>query len=150
MIKKVGDCWYVAKSNRQELFDKANDPRLKLKVLGMDGLYSYQVIKYNRKKRTVSLIQSPDWYEANEPTVGDSLVFDLDTDDMECKSVKARKNNPQIYHSKWMMVGEHPGFDVEAAKERTKQWSSIPFLDKKRIGNKNYWIEVLKANGLEV
>lgn len=154
MIKKVGSCYYVHKSNRQELFNKVKDEKLKIKVLGMDGLYSYQIIKYDKKNRTVSLIQSPDWYESNEPLVGDGLIFNLDSDDMECKIIKMKKN-PQIYHHRWMFMNDNDrSIDIKKSKERSEMLFSIPSFNSKevksRIGYKNYWITWCRENNVEL
>lgn len=159
-MKKVGSCLYVHKSNRQELFaDKhisENDyEHIRTIVLGMDGFYDYEVIKYDYKSRRLSLIKSPDWNTSNEPIVGNSLVYDIsvgkDLSDTPKKSVNASKNNPQIYHSKELFVSDkYDGFDIDKARKRTEEWSRIPNLDKKKIGRLNYWIWLLKLNEMEV
>lgn len=147
MMKKVINCYYVHKSNIKELLNKfPQNMELKNYLESVD-LLDYEVIKYDSKTNKVSLIASPDWEDAYEPIVGDSLVHDLN--DGSDKFIKGRTKNFQIYHNKWMFVADdYDGFDIDEAKERTAAWSSIPNLDKKRIGNQDFWFEVLKENNL--
>lgn len=158
-MKKVGTCLYVHKSNRWELYNNKRTEKdrehMKCIITAMEGFFYYQVIKYDYKTRKLSLIQSLDWDKANEPTVGQSIIFDLsigkDLTDTPKKQIKARTKNPQIYHNKWMFVGSsYSGFDIDKAKQRTKEWNSIPNLDKKKIGNKDYWTQILIENNMEV
>lgn len=158
-MKKVMTCLYVHKSNRWELFNykriDIDREHMEHIINSMEGFFNYQVIKYDYKKRTLSLIQSPDFDTANEPTVGRSIIFDLsigkDLTDTPKKQIKARTKNPQIYHNKWMFVGSsYSGFDIEKAKQRTKEWNLIPNLNKSKIGNRDYWEQLLIENNMEV
>lgn len=145
-MKKVMNCLYVHKSNISELhLDDLGNYAIEI----LDRKFpNYQVVKYDPKKRVISGIESPDWNTANEPIVGDSMIINLVTG--EEKIYKGRKENPQIYHNKWQFVADdYTGFDIEAAKQRTIEWNNIPNLNKSKIGNKNYWVELLKANGME-
>lgn len=153
-MKKVINCYYVHKSNYEELsnYFRENEyhPYIAIAISYCNKYFpNYEVIKYDSKNHTVSCIESPDWNTSMEPIVGDSCITYLDTG--EVKIVKGRKNNPQIYHNKWQFVSEdYAGFDVEEAKHRTEIWNKIPNLDKSRIGNKNYWVELLTAHNMEV
>lgn len=157
MMKKVMNTYYVHKSNRWELFKLPFfTEQAKRIVNGLDGFLDYQIIKYDWFNHKLSLIKSPDWDTANEPIVGNTYVFDLsqgnDLSDTPKKIIKGRTNNPQIYHNKWMFVADdYNGFDIEKAKERTKLWNSIPNISehKCRIGNQNYWFELLDSNRIE-
>lgn len=156
MIKSVVTAHYVHKSNIQELVDKKIPSDKKADFLYFmeivkDNNIPYDIIKYD--KGNVTLITSPDWDEANEPIVGicrrwkDGEWF---TEDGLCNP-KETSNFRQIYHNKWQFVADdYSGFDIGKAKERTKLWNSIPNLDKKRIGNKNYWVQLLQENGMKV
>ena len=152
-MKKVLNNYYVHKSNYNELSETFREsefhPYIAIAVAYCDKYFpNYEVIKYDSQKQTISCIESPDWNTANEPIVGDSLVTNLITG--EVKIIKGRTKNPQIYHNKWMFVDEsYTGFDVQAARERTKLWNSIDNIDKKRIGNQDYWFLILDANGIE-
>lgn len=162
MMKKVGTCLYVHKSNRYELFadkhiSEEDYEHIKIIVNGMDGFFDYEVIKYDYSKRKLSLIKSKDWNTSNEPVVGNSMIYDISIgnglSDTPSKYVKGRINNPQIYHNKWMFVSDnYDGFDIDEAKRRTKEWNMIPDIDKKKkfIGNKNYWEQLLKENNLAI
>lgn len=99
------------------------------------------VLKINLKANEISFIECDNWDTAPEPFVGDSYKVNLNTNKVTFR--KARKNNPQIYHHKWMFVNEdYTGFDIEESKERSRAWESLAIdIDKKRIGNYDYWKE---------
>lgn len=159
MMKNVMSSWYVHKSNREELLQSGlpGIEHVKRIVYGLDGFLDYQIIKYDAYAHKLSLIKSPDWNTTNEPTVGDSYVFDLsegkDLSDTPKKLVKGRSKNPQIYHNKWMFMADD--YDAEwmaKAKARTELWNSIPNIQqhKRKIGNQNYWVQLLKENNIEL
>lgn len=154
MIKKVVTAGYAHKSNIKELMEKMVPEEKweefeKFIFLAVKA-FSFDVIKYDRGN--ITLITSPDWDSANEPLVGtcrrwkDGEWFDKGRISMNYKETN---NFRQIYHNKWQFVSsDYAGFDIEMAKERTKIWNNIPNLDKKRIGNKNYWKNLLEENGI--
>lgn len=152
-MKKVVNCWYVHKSNISEILEKLTDPELSdviqaIKEINLNQ-FKYEVIKYDKAKHRISFIDSPDWITANEPKVCDAWMLDMKYK-WTWKFVPARKKNPQIYHSKELFVSDdYKGFDIERAKERTRLWKSIPNLDTKRIGNKDFWLKFLAENGME-
>ena len=41
------------------------------------------------------------------------------------------------------------GFDVEYAKERSRKINAIPNIDKKRIGNLDYWTDFVRKYNLD-
>lgn len=152
MIKKVVSAWYVHKSNIEELCDSL--PVEESEYL-LDKLDYYKkkvnkpftIIKYDRKSKNVSLIYSPDWDTVNEPTVGTSYTIKPDN------SIVTRKGGSQVYHNKWQFVGpNYSGFNIQQAKQRTKEWNSIPNINslKKFIGNKKYWHDLLRQNDMEI
>lgn len=112
------------------------------------GSNSY-VMKYDRIKNSISLIDTSDWDTENEPTVGDAVCCWKDSDgELQAKKIKCKD---QIYHNKWQFVQpDYSGFDVEEAKERTELWNSIPDINshKSRIGYRKYWNQLLKDNGI--
>ena len=160
MYKKVGNVYYVHKSNRKELLSLVPSCALdkyKAIVYGLDGMLNYDVIKYDSYMNTVSFIQSPDWFTENEPTVGDSEIYYLDTikhlnyalAECEHRHHKESLTNPNIYHSKWMFMADDYDYEwIAKAKERTTQWNKLN-LDKKRIGHRLYWNEQMDKYGLE-
>ena len=114
------------------------------------GTDSY-VLKFDRLKQSISIIDTPDWDTENEPTVGDSICCFYDSNgELQAKKIKGKN---QIYHNKWQFVQpDYDGFDVEEAKERTELWNSIPDINKhkSRIGYRDYWNKLLAANGIEL
>jgi hypothetical protein len=152
-MKKIGYCRYVHKSNLDELLNSI--PKIEGKtVQGLINQYStnweFEVVKYDSKSKKLSLIQSPNWNTANEPTVGDSLVINTDT---LKTSIFKKKVHEQIYHQKELFVNEnYTGFDVQKAKERTKLWKSkIENLKEhtNKIGYRWYWNELLDIYNIE-
>lgn len=135
---------YMSKQDFQEMMDYAQD------IYDSEiGINSY-VLKYDKPTNRISIISTPDWDIENEPTVGDSICVWKD-ENGEFKSKKIKCKN-QIYHNKWQFVQpNYTGFDVEAAKERTKLWNSIPDIakHKSRIGYRSYWKDLLAKNGIE-
>ena len=160
MLKKVMRCYYAHNSNYKEWESKVleymnKDEFKNLMDFVKDvydneiGIDSY-VLKFDAATNRISIISAPDWDTENEPTVGDSIVAWID-DNGEFQSKKIKGKN-QIYHNKWQFVQpDYSGFDVEAAKERTKLWNSIPDIakHKSRIGYRAYWNDLLAKNGIE-
>ena len=75
-MKKVGSSIYVHKSNLKELC--SNQKKLiaaTIKFLPKD--FNFQIIKINLKNNTVSFIESNNWEKANEPSVGNSWLIDV-------------------------------------------------------------------------
>lgn len=158
MLKKVMKSFYAHNSNYEEWentvlkymdeddFDDLMEFITDLydKEIGID---SY-VLKYDSLTNKISFISTPDWDTENEPTVGDSICAWIEGDECCAKKIKCKN---QIYHNKWQFVQpNYSGFDVEDAKERTELWNSIPDINKhkSRIGYRNYWNSLLKANGI--
>lgn len=113
----------------------------------------YEVIKYDKRKQTISFIQSPDWNSSNEPYVSYSVVINIKT--CKVKIIKGRKTNPQIYHHKWMFVADdYDGFDVLKSKIRTNILNSVASFNdkdvKSKIGNKEYWNKWCKENRIDI
>jgi hypothetical protein len=137
--KKIGDTFYMHRSVNNEKYSELINKAIEL----LDKNFDYEVLKINEKKKEISFIQSLDWNTAHEPIVGDSYKININTH--KITFCKGRKNNPQIYHHKWMFVeDDYKGFDVEESKQRSKTWenSGIEF-DRKKIGNSNYWTDVV-------
>ena len=151
-MKTVGDCHYVHRSNLGELlrrFPELRGPILKV-TRSAEGS-DWAVAKLDAGRGTLSLIESPDWDAAYEPTVGDSMVYDLSTwaGGPPTKVVRGRSSNPQIYHMKEVFVAPgYGGFDVEAARRRTAALARIPGIDAKRKGNADYWDERMRKAGM--
>lgn len=158
MIKTVVYAGYAHKSNVDELIAKkvpAKDAdvfRLFIKLVQESGI-TFDIIKYDRGN--VTLITSPDWDTSNEPIVGTCMRWKagewFNADGGLNMEYRKTDNFRQIYHNKWQFVADnYTGFDLDEAKKRTEEWNSIPGIDKKRIGNKDFWIKFLQENGLPV
>lgn len=159
MAKTVGSCIYVHKSNINELYDKVKklsmnnikDIEAAVEQIKIKG-FKYEVIKYDKQKHQITFIDSPDWITANEPEVGDGWMLKMN-DGWDWKFIKKRNKNPQIYHCKYLFVSSnYTDFDIEESKRREIAWNAIPGIKdvKKFIGNKDYWVEFLHKNGMEV
>lgn len=149
MVKKVGTSIYVHKSNLKELLDniKDIDEKERIQDVLQKNKFSFEIIKYDKKNKNISLIECPTWNILQEPIVGDSHLYKLNGE------IKLIKGNKTLYHSKELFVNEnYVGFDVEKAKQRTKEWNNIPNINKlkKYIGNISFWYQLLKENNLEI
>lgn len=146
-MKKVGTAMYVHKSALNQLIEKISFEDFQ-RILSYSDLlkkenFDYTIIKYD--KGNISFIESNDWDKENEPSVGNSWCFHMDN------TRKFVKSSGKIYHCKYLFVNEdYDGFDIEKAKERAKLWNSISNIKehKSRIGNRAYWNELLKSNGI--
>lgn len=151
-MKKIYGSIYVHKSNVKSL-DEFYQEQINNAIwfLSSQGypIDTYEVIKINTKKISITFIESEDWDIAREPVVGQAYRVDENGD---VRIIK-QKSNPQIYHHKWMFVGEdYKGFDLEESKRWSEQWQKIlPNTKeiKSRIGYKKYWEEFLKDNNLK-
>jgi hypothetical protein len=101
----------------------------------------YICIRYDKKTEEIAFQNSPDFDTADEPRVGITVAVSKDG---EYRVTLPKRNNPQIWHHKWMWVGDdYTGFDVEASKARSELWEPYVKKDEKsRIGYLNYWNEI--------
>lgn len=150
MYKRIGNNFYVHKSNIYEIldfFDDLNIDRIKEIEELLPEYFEYEIIKINKNKNKISFISSPDWDYAREPIVGD--VYTTNFSDI---CFKLTKSKGQIYHHKWMFVSDtYNGFDLKKSKEWSDLWTKvIPNSKdiKSRIGYNKYWIEILKEFNL--
>lgn len=152
MMKKVGYASYVHKSNLNELFRSidSEDRDLIVRIIDLARMIlflDFDIVKFDNKTKNVSLIQCSTWDILNEPIVEDSYCFHPDL------SYKIIKGGTKVYHNKWQFVSDnYKGFNIEEAKDRTKQWNSIPNIKsmKSKIGNKDYWYRLLEENNLRI
>ncbi|WP_146147071.1 hypothetical protein [Photobacterium kishitanii] len=115
--------------------------------------FKYEVIRIDIKTLTeVAFINSPDWATSNEPIVGDSAVVSIKNGTHHVKLNNMRKTNAQIYHHKWLFVGDsNEGFNVADSKKRSLTWLKAKGTEKNSslIGNSNYWDSWLHQKGLQ-
>ncbi len=130
--KEVGGCIYVHRAYEHVLPESV----LESAKAVLPSEFSYQVVKYNVRRGSLSFVTSPDFDTAPEPTVGESILVRVDGS----SSCRAPARDPEIYHHKWLMVADdYTGFDVEASKRRSGAWMQLPNVDRRRIGRKRYW-----------
>lgn len=152
MIKRVMTALYAHKSNIDEICKNisVNEAEHLIDICQWfkeEYNVSFDIVKYDKKSKNISFIESPNWNEENEPTVGISYTVKPDG------STSIRKGCEQIYHNKWQFVKPaYTGFDIEQAKERTKEWNSIPGINqvKSKIGYRKFWNQLLQDNGVEL
>lgn len=110
--------------------------------------FEYKVIKLNQRTGDITYIASPDFDTANEPISGEKLLYKASEGWVYPMSAP---RDPLVFHHKWMMVKPGYGwFDVEAAKERSRWWTGLSGIDRKRIGKKSVWErEILMAVGMD-
>lgn len=151
MAKKIGSVYWVHKSNTQELFDiidKVDNGDTyylnRIKNILRNNLNNpcgvkFDIVKYDVKQHRLSLIKSSNWDQNFEPFVDASHIWSLDNGDY--RVIKPRKNNPQIYHQRYLFVShDYNGFDVEADYQRRKYYEQFLTKDDvKKIGNYDYW-----------
>lgn len=156
MVKTVVYASYAHKSNVMELAGKVPEDKREEFLLFLGEVQKhgieYDVIKY--ELGDVTLITSPDWDTAHEPIVGTCRKWkngEWFLDGSLNMGFRETDNYRQVYHHKWMFVAsDYEGFDLDRAKERSRLWEKIEGLDKRRIGYKSYWKELLEKNGMEL
>lgn len=134
--KKMPFGYYVHKSS-YEVLEKLFDIDCHNFLAAIPHNFQFDIIKYNPKQNQMTFTQSPDWdTPAHESIVGDAILVRADG---STRFIKQHKD-PWIYHHKWMFVADdYTGFDVERSKQRSKQWTSIPNINKSKIGKLSYW-----------
>lgn len=165
-VKRTQSALYAHKSNMPELtkvlldrqgFTLIDAYSLQCFLYWADENVPYDIIKYDLISEAVSLIGSPDWDTAYEPSVGDSYRWarsgwDCQSPDFTGYSVpRARSGGNRIYHSKEFFVSDdYEGFDVGTARQRTEAWHKIPKEDRpaSRIGNRPFWTALMNRYGL--
>ena len=129
--KQIGGAVYV-----HRLYESLLPAAIQRAKKILPSTFQYTVVKYATSDETVSFIQSEDFDEAREPTVGDIQTVKADG----TTSFRRKGVDPWIYHHKWLFVADdYQGFDVEAAKVRSRQWLALGNIDVRRIGKKSFW-----------
>ncbi|CAM0036194.1 hypothetical protein VPHF86_0016 [Vibrio phage F86] len=106
--------------------------------------FNANTVRIDYKKHTVAFYESDEFDIMQEPAAGKMIVVDV----VEKKVAKSR-NVSQIWHHKWLWVGDdYQGFDVTGAYERSIQWlahDDIPFT---KIGSRKNWQDWLNSVNL--
>lgn len=150
-MKKVGYSYYVHISAIKQLTSSLDTTDIdflqQVLQIGNKLGINYVIVKFNKQNQTVSLIECATWDSLNEPIVGDSYCFNRSL------SYKMIKGGTKVYHNKWQFVDDnYKGFDINYAKRRTKEWNTIKEIKsyKSKIGNKEFWYQLLKENNLSI
>lgn len=98
--------------------------------------FVYTVVKLNISTQAVTFVASPDFDRADEPVAGRYFLVREDGTTQD----RNQHDDPYIYHHKWLMVqDDYAGFDVDASKQRSRQWLVLQDVDKSRIGRRSFW-----------
>lgn len=129
--KLIGGYLYL---HRNYVTNLPNDMQHKIAQAeqSLDG-FNYNVVKVGMNSNVVAFINSTDFDAAPEPTVGEFVAVDTETDETKAGDSKA------IWHHKWLWVkDDYKGFDVDDSYERSEKYLKMD-IDFSRIGNKKFW-----------
>jgi hypothetical protein len=133
--KEIGGAVYVHRDYEDRLGDAVREAKKHLPESA-----SYHVVKLNQRTGAVSFIQCVDFDTAPEPTVGDIVTIDVEGNSRH----RSQPRDPEIYHHKWLFVADdYAGFNVPQSKQRSLAWSALEGVDRKRIGRKSYWEQIV-------
>lgn len=133
--KEIGGAVYVHRDYEGRLGDAVAEAKQHL-----SARVSYHVVKLNLRTGAVSFIQCVDFDTAPEPTVGEIVTIDVEGNSRQ----RSQPGDPEIYHHKWLFVGDdYAGFNVQQSKQRSLAWSALEGIDRKRIGRRSYWNQVV-------
>lgn len=121
------------------------------KKYGSEEIGKNHVIRFNTKNEDdISIMEVINFDTDREPIIGNSYKINLSSG--EIKFTK-EKNNPYIYHHKWMFVSDnYRGFDLFASKLWSIKWKKALPQGKKitsSIGYLRQWKEILNQYGLD-
>lgn len=148
--KDIGDSIYVLNGYELNIIDRKLLQKFYDYVIKDDKIINDQfklfyvpntpfIIKIKKDFSSITLINSPDFNESDEPYIKDWIKINIDG---KIVYGKANPENPPIYHHKWLFVlDNYEGFDVRESKRRSELWLSLPGIDFNRIGYKKYWEE---------
>ena len=129
--KEIGGAVYVHRQYESLLPEAVQKAKA-----AIPSTFTYTIVKYALSDETVSFIQSEDFDASNEPIVGDLYTVSA----YGSATFRRQSADPWIYHHKWLFVADdYQGFDVEASKDRSRQWLAIDDIDFHRIGKKSFW-----------
>ncbi len=132
--KEIGGAVYVHRAYA----DRLPSERIATAAPCLPSDFQYTVLKLNFLTGAVSFIASPDFDTAPEPIVGDLWIVRADGS----TRFRAKLADPYIYHHKWLFVADdYAGFDVEESRARSVAWTTLPDVDRSRIGRLSYWVE---------
>lgn len=133
--KEIGGAIYLHRDYEDRLGDAVAEAKRQL-----HEDVNYDIVKLNLRTGAVSFIECTDFDTSPEPIVGDIFTINADGKSRH----RSQPRDPEIYHHKWLFVADdYSGFDVEESKQRSRTWSALEGIDRKRIGRKSYWEQVV-------
>lgn len=100
--------------------------------------WTFNLLKVKIDKSSISFVNCTEFDTVDEPTVGTVWRLDLTNG-----QIVMGEYNHYVYHHKWLWVqDDYDGFDVQESKLRSFKWLKLN-LDKKKIGSKTYWQQIL-------
>ena len=130
--KEIGGAIYV-----HQLYERVLGEAVPAARRRLPAGWRYTIVKLHLARRIVTFVQSPDWDDSPEPTVGDCWTVRADG----TVTFRRQADDPFIYHHKWLFVAEgYDGFDVSASVEHSRRWMALANVDRSRIGRKSYWL----------
>ena len=165
--KKVGSATYFHKMYIHDMifeYEVLNDQdfyKAQVMLTKKDPDFEFHIIKYDDFKQTISFISCPTFNILNEPLVDAVITVNLETEGVTKRDYKSMTpgTNPPIYHHKWLMVRDdyknfHPYYNIEHYVKRSEMIEKVmrmfPWIDKKMIGYRRYWLRVVSPKLLDV
>jgi hypothetical protein len=140
--KKVGSAIYVHRYYAYDIVPKKIMEEAEL--IGMSNYFNWDVVKWDKRKGTVTFVYCPGFDRESEPEIEGVITVNVKN---RTRRIRKYDNNPLVYHHKWLMVADdYHGFSVYKAKMRSIATEETIYkhrIDKKRIGSKKYWEEVV-------
>ena len=146
--KKLPDALYMHKTGLKQ---EPELNKLSQKAARIAGLESerYNVIKFGLKKQKISLLDYPAFFDEAFPPLSTSWTVDLLNETARCTRYNPAGNGPILHRKELLLTLDHPRH--AEFSELTQSAEQAGLLDDKRhIGFRHYWNEVLQACGYGV
>jgi hypothetical protein len=138
--KDIGGCIYLHKQY-EHLLPANHLAQAKRYLYLVSPAFVYNVIKYDKKSHRITFFSSLHFDLVHEPAAGSYITIDT------LGNYKHRYES-KLWHHKWMFVGDdYTGFDVNESMARSAWWTSLPDVNRSKIGNPTYWDELMSKHG---
>jgi len=109
----------------------------------------YNVIKYDGKSKTLSLLWYPNFFEQPFPALEKSYRVDLNTQRVEKRSYQSSLN-PPILHRKELLIGKDTP-NIEQYRQLTATAEQLGLFENPiKIGFKQAWDELIRDKGFQI
>ena len=116
--------------------------------LGFESI-TWNLIKFFKREFKISLLNYPEFYTAAFPSLKSSHSIDLEN--LTCKKIQyTNSKNPPILHRKETLLEPSNPLIPDYKKLTTQAENEGLFENKRIIGFKNRWEEILKEKGLSI